>query len=174
MFGTFEAEKSDIKIVYGLVDQPQFWNPLKHQANIAIIQMKTLMVLQVYYYGKVWEKAISMKTWPDFLAAFWKGPGWFPGTERLGDITFVSERPERKKYDEDVSPLLHIYTLTHFVLSFMISDHINSVAKVCFIFQNINIDTWDIEFSIAVFSLFQPSNDGVLLCVGFDQHWIAL
>lgn len=80
-----------------------------------------------------------MKTWPDFLAAFWKGPGWFPGTERLGDITFVSERPERKKYDEDVSPLLHIYTLTHFVLSFMISDHINSVAKVCFIFQNINI-----------------------------------
>ena len=34
MFGTFEAEKSDIKIVYGLVDQPQFWNPLKHQVVI--------------------------------------------------------------------------------------------------------------------------------------------
>ena len=31
LFGTFEAEKSDIDIVYGLVDQPQFWNPVKHQ-----------------------------------------------------------------------------------------------------------------------------------------------
>ena len=31
MFGTFEAERSDVKIVYGLVDQPQFFNPLKHQ-----------------------------------------------------------------------------------------------------------------------------------------------
>ena len=31
MFGTFEAEKSDMNVVYGLVDQPQFWNPVKHQ-----------------------------------------------------------------------------------------------------------------------------------------------
>ena len=33
MFGTFEAEKPDVKIVYGLVDQPQFWNPIKHQVQ---------------------------------------------------------------------------------------------------------------------------------------------
>ena len=33
MFGTFEAERSDIKIVYGLVDQPQFFNPIKHQVR---------------------------------------------------------------------------------------------------------------------------------------------
>ena len=31
MFGTFEWERDDEKIVYGLVDQPQFFNPLKHQ-----------------------------------------------------------------------------------------------------------------------------------------------
>ena len=30
MFGTFECER-DSGIVYGLVDQPQFWNPVKHQ-----------------------------------------------------------------------------------------------------------------------------------------------
>ena len=30
MFGTFESER-DSDIVYGLVDQPQFWNPVKHQ-----------------------------------------------------------------------------------------------------------------------------------------------
>ena len=31
MFGTFAAERKDQKIVYGLVDQPQFFNPMKHQ-----------------------------------------------------------------------------------------------------------------------------------------------
>ena len=34
MFGTFEWERSDIKIVYGLVDQPQFYNPFKHQVGL--------------------------------------------------------------------------------------------------------------------------------------------
>jgi hypothetical protein len=34
MFGTFEAERRDVKIVYGLVDQPQFFNPLKHQVEL--------------------------------------------------------------------------------------------------------------------------------------------
>ena len=33
MFGTFQEEQEDIKVVYGLVDQPQFWNPLKHQVG---------------------------------------------------------------------------------------------------------------------------------------------
>ena len=32
-----------------------------------------------------------MDNWVDFFFAFVKGPGWFPGTERLGDITFVPE-----------------------------------------------------------------------------------
>ena len=45
MFGTFEWEREDEKIVYGLVDQPQFFNPAKHQA---------------FYYGKLVEKAQSM------------------------------------------------------------------------------------------------------------------
>ena len=33
MFGTFEEEKQDEKIVYGLVDQPQYFNPFKHQVS---------------------------------------------------------------------------------------------------------------------------------------------
>ncbi len=33
MFGTFDWERDDIKIVYGLVDQPQFFNPIKHQVG---------------------------------------------------------------------------------------------------------------------------------------------
>jgi len=76
MFGTFRPELDDMNIVYGLVDQPQFFNPIKHQ---------------LFYYGKVVEKARSMSTWKESLFAFIKGPGWFPGTPRLGDETFVPE-----------------------------------------------------------------------------------
>jgi len=107
MFGTFAWERSDIEIVYGLVDQPQFYNPFKHQ---------------VYYYGKVWEKARSMDNWADFFCAFFKGPGWFPGTERLGDPTFVDERPVRSKYSPSCSPLLHLYTIMHFVFTVQTAD----------------------------------------------------
>jgi len=31
MFGTFEWERDDEEIVYSVVDQPHFFNPLKHQ-----------------------------------------------------------------------------------------------------------------------------------------------
>ena len=34
MFGTFEWERDDEKIVYGLVDQPQFFNPMRHQVSL--------------------------------------------------------------------------------------------------------------------------------------------
>ena len=41
MFGTFEAERSDVKIVYGLVDQPQFWNPVWHQVSFFTLSKYT-------------------------------------------------------------------------------------------------------------------------------------
>jgi len=104
MFGTFEAERSDVKIVYGLVDQPQFWNPVWHQ---------------LHYYHNVWKKACSMPDWTSFVSAFVKGPGWFPGTPRLGDISFVPENPVRDKYDPEHSSLLHMYTIPHFLLAFL-------------------------------------------------------
>ena len=45
----------------------------------------------MFYYGKVLEKARSMNNWSDKVSAFLKGPGWFPGTERLGDPMGVPE-----------------------------------------------------------------------------------
>ena len=45
----------------------------------------------MFYYGKVFEKARSMNNWSDRVFAFLKGPGWFPGTERLGDPMGVPE-----------------------------------------------------------------------------------
>ena len=40
MFGTFEAEKEDEEIVYGLVDQPQYFNPFKHQVRLLKFYLK--------------------------------------------------------------------------------------------------------------------------------------
>ena len=70
-----------------------------------------------------------MKTWSEFLAAIVKGPGWFPGTPRLGDPSFVSERPKREKYSTQVSSYLHLYTLTHFALQFLVTDFIGYASR---------------------------------------------
>ena len=42
-------------------------------------------LLQFHYFYKVFEKAKGMDNWTDSVYAFIKGPGWFPGTPRLGD-----------------------------------------------------------------------------------------
>jgi alkylglycerol monooxygenase len=104
MFGTFEWERDNEKIVYGLVDQPQTFNPLRHQA---------------FYYGKVWQKAQSMTTWSDWISAFVKGPGWFPGTERLGDVMMVPEIQNRQKYDPKIAGWINVYAVLHFLLVFL-------------------------------------------------------
>lgn len=113
MFGTFERERKDEKIVYGLVDQPQFFNPIKGQ---------------IFYYGKVLEKARSMPSWWDFFCAFVKGPGWFPGTDRLGDPSFVPENPVREKYNPPAPPLMDVYTILHSILAIISSDVISKAA----------------------------------------------
>ena len=46
MLGTFEAEKES-KITYGLVDQPQFWNPVKHQVDLQNIM--SIFFVHFYY-----------------------------------------------------------------------------------------------------------------------------
>ena len=94
MFGTFAAERKDEKIVYGLVDQPQFFNPMRHQ---------------MFYYGKVFEKAASMNTIMEKIKALVFGPGWFPGTGRLGDPMGVPKVQDRKKYNPIVPSWMNVY-----------------------------------------------------------------
>ena len=70
-----------------------------------------------------------MGSWSEFLTAFWAGPGWFPGTGRLGDITFVAEHPKREKYDTSVPVFLHLYTILHFALQFLTTNFIGFASK---------------------------------------------
>jgi alkylglycerol monooxygenase len=113
MFGTFEQEKDDENIVYGLVDQPQYFNPIKHQ---------------FHYFHKVYQKAASMSTWKEAIYAFIKGPGWFPGTPRLGDPMGVPEIQIREKYDPKAPQWINIYVLIHFAISVIAVEHMGKMS----------------------------------------------
>ena len=114
MFGTFAQERKDEKIVYGLVDQPQFFNPMKHQT---------------FYYAKVLEKAGSMTTLTDKVKAFVYGPGWFPGTERLGDSNGVPEIQHRQKYDPKIPSWMNVYVGMYLYLAIYRHFHFSRKSK---------------------------------------------
>ena len=76
----------------------------------------------MFYYGKVIEKAMSMNSFKEKVFAFIKGPGWFPGTPRLGDPMGVPEIQFREKYNPKVAGWVNMYTVFHFVLVFFAFD----------------------------------------------------
>jgi len=45
-----------------------------------------------------------MTNWPDRISAFVKGPGWFPGTSRLGDLEMVPEVKTKKMINLQFCP----------------------------------------------------------------------
>ncbi|KAL7644584.1 UNVERIFIED_CONTAM: hypothetical protein RMT77_004121 [Armadillidium vulgare] len=108
IFGTFEPERKDEKIIYGLVSQPQTMNPL---------------YLQVFYFRDVIAKSLSMKTFGDKLKALFFGPGWNPGTPRLGDEDAIPDKtPEREKYDPKIPFWVQIYLLIHFTVVILVQQ----------------------------------------------------
>ena len=66
-----------------------------------------------------------MTTWFEKLFAFIKGPGWFPGTPRLGDPMGVAEVQIREKYDPKVAGWINVYTVLHFVMVFFAFDDLS-------------------------------------------------
>ena len=129
IFGTFAAERKDQKIVYGLVvDQPQFFNPMKHQT---------------VYYEKVFEKADSMTTFMDKFKAFVYAPGWFGGPERFGDNMMVPEIQDRKKYDPKIPSWMNVYACKFLKQNKSYTNHTNNQIS-----YNIHIDSYPKKFNI--------------------------
>lgn len=97
MFGTFQENVEDEEIVYGLVDQPQSFNPLYLQVycnEIFFVLNETLTIFhatQLFYLKKVYEKWCSMEGWRNKLESLIKGPGWRPGSPWIGYITDVPD-----------------------------------------------------------------------------------
>lgn len=101
LFGTFQEEEPKGEIIYGLVVNPESFNPLYLQVKAYGDIIFDIWLSfdkfayahnphffhffrQVFYIKQLIEKSIHMDTWANKLAVFWKGPSWFPGGPRLG------------------------------------------------------------------------------------------
>ncbi|XP_047735699.1 alkylglycerol monooxygenase isoform X4 [Hyalella azteca] len=102
MFGTFEAERPKEKIIYGLVDQPQTFN---------------VPWLQVFYYRDTFVKAAKQLTWADTIKSLFYGPGWCPGSPRLGFPLPDSHNEPRKKYNPSLPAIVELYLFSHFLVT---------------------------------------------------------
>ena len=70
---------------------------------------------------EVFRKARSMTTWGDTFRALFYGPGWFPGTPRLGDPdTFPDVKAPRVKYNPELPLWQEVYVLLHFIILLLI------------------------------------------------------
>ncbi|KAK7084225.1 hypothetical protein SK128_005487, partial [Halocaridina rubra] len=66
-----------------------------------------------------------MSTWGDTLKAIFYGPGWYPGTPRLGDMDALpDEKAPRKKYSPKISQLETIYIIIHFIIIFFVQQNL--------------------------------------------------
>jgi len=101
LFGTFAAERRDQPMVYGLVDQVESFNPF---------------YLQVFYLGKVFQKAWATPGLFNKLRCLFYGPGWFPGTPRLGNYEDLPETIDRKKFGRLMTMRMQLYSAVHFTL----------------------------------------------------------
>ncbi|GAB1867546.1 Alkylglycerol monooxygenase [Camponotus japonicus] len=104
LFGTFQEEKRKEEIIYGLVVNVESFNSF---------------YLQVFYLTNLIKKSISMVTWADKLAAFWKGPSWFPGLPRLGLDEFKIKVESRAVYDPQISVWQKLYITVQFLIIFL-------------------------------------------------------
>jgi len=110
MFGTFQDLRSDQQIVYGLIDQPQFFNLIKHQ---------------LFYFKCIQDKVATSTNWLDQITVWLKGPGWFPGLPRLGNNDLCPEIPERKIHYSSISILSHLYLVIQLIGVFIIHDDLS-------------------------------------------------
>jgi len=110
LFGTFQDLRSDQDIVYGLIDQPQFFNIIKHQ---------------LFYFKCIQAKVSDSTVWLDQVTVWLKGPGWFPGLPRLGNNDMCPEIPERKIHYTNISVLSHIYLIIQLLGVFIIHDDLS-------------------------------------------------
>ena len=77
LFGTHQTEKE--RVVFGVVLPPIYY------------QTSDQICLQFGYYRNVWQKFKSVEGFSNKVSALLKGPGWAPGTPRLGNHNEIPE-----------------------------------------------------------------------------------
>lgn len=112
MFGTFQEEKLDEEIVYGLVDQPRFFNVIKHQ---------------LFYFTILSNKTNKDSSNLDKIKSYLYGPGWFPNMNlpRLGDNNLVDKKPLRTIHTSQVETRRHLTILLQLISMILVHDFIS-------------------------------------------------
>jgi len=109
LFGTFQDLRKDEETVYGLIDQPQFFNIIKHQ----------------FFYFPLLQAKVSGGPWWHQVVVWLLGPGWFPGLPRLGDNNLVPAKPEREIHYTSLPLLSHLYLGIQLVFCFLLHDDLS-------------------------------------------------
>jgi alkylglycerol monooxygenase len=101
MFGTFEAEHKDEKIAYGLVHPINSFDPV---------------YVQTFNYEYLFKRFMSATSISEKFSVLFKGPGWVPGSPRLGNPNDLPPIVYPiKPYTKNVSSLLNIYIAVNFM-----------------------------------------------------------
>lgn len=102
IFGTFEAEKKDEELAYGLVHPIKTFDPI---------------YIQIFHFKFILKKAWKADSWSKKFGILFKGPGWQPGTGRLGDRNALPKvKYPIKPFNVEISKWLNFYVAFHFAL----------------------------------------------------------
>ena len=72
-----------------------------------------------------------MKNWTDTAKALFYGPGWCPGTERLGDLSTLPDKTfQRPKYDPQLPRWMEVYLVIHYFIILIFFQIAISNSKV--------------------------------------------
>merc|ERR1719481_698040 len=114
MFGTFQDLRQDQELIYGLIDQPQFFDVIKHQ---------------LFYFSCIQGKVTDSASFLDKVLVWVKGPGWFPGLPRLGDNDLCPEIPQREKHYSKISTATHVYLVLQLLGVFLVHDELANLYQ---------------------------------------------
>ncbi|CAL4150937.1 unnamed protein product, partial [Meganyctiphanes norvegica] len=107
IFGTYAEEREDEELVFGSLHQPA---------------TDHIVGVQVHPFVELVEKFRSMDNFGDKVRALFYGPGWFPGTPRLGNPEDVPDVRGRAKHNAALPNWINkvclqiIYIGVHFLL----------------------------------------------------------
>jgi len=147
VFGTFQEEKPNEEIVYGLVDQPRFFNIIKHQ---------------FFYFPLLHNKTDSKCSWSDNVKKYLFGPGWFPNMNlpRLGDNNLVEEKPQRSLHVSSTSWLNHLNNLVQLLGVVFVHDYITSEYASLNLSQIVILTMYMVWTSLSIGLVYDSSNSG--------------
>ncbi|CAI8054681.1 Alkylglycerol monooxygenase, partial [Geodia barretti] len=184
MFGTFQPELREEKVVYGLVHPLSSWNPFWAQIHHYVYIARRLVR---------GEKGDGLAFKLQFL---FKGPGWSPGKPRLGlrqdipQVTFhplpslplplsslplslsplsyhlfislvTQVSPDEKPYDPTVPFWLNVYVAIHFVILLIIATVMRIIRQGLPWLQTVALVSYCM-FSLTCLGLFLERNPRVV------------